>query len=307
VNTSFQTPRQALFNVSVTKKLWLNFSLTGSYTHTESLHQTVTRNINAPLARTFPIAPEYPFGNDRNIQEYQSRARNRVDRISASLNFPEWKLWKGSLYGAINYSYQMNRGNAVSGSGSPIDPYDFSQEWGPNTRDGFHAMYGYLSFPLPKRFYFNANWEIDSGVKFNIFTGRDTNGDGFYSERPAFARDPSKSGLVMTPYGLLDPNPGPGDVLIPRNLGRGPITREFDAGLSKSFGFHRDTKNKNQPRRWLNFRVSVNNIFNFNNKAAPIGNMTSPYFLQSISGQTYGGGPGNSEQRKLTLGTSYSF
>jgi hypothetical protein len=53
--------------------------------------------------------------------------------------------------------------------------------------------------------------------------------------------------------------------------------------------------------------VSVNNVFNFNNNAAPIGNMTSPYFLQSISGQTYGGGPGNSEQHKLTLGTSYSF
>jgi hypothetical protein len=308
ISGDLQTPVQAIFNASATKKIWLGLSITGSYTHVEALRQTVTRNVNAPLAGTFPNAPVYPFGINRNIQEYQSRARNRIDRINVSAQFPEWKMWKGTMYLGVNYSFQWSRGNVVSGSGTPFDPYDFSQEWGPNIRDGFHAIYGWMSIPLPKKFYFNTNWEFDSGVRFNIYTGRDTNGDGFYLERPSFASDPSKPGVVTTPYGLLDPNPGPNDLLVPRNLGRGPITSEFDAGLSRSFGFNKDKNDKaHKPRQYLSFRINANNVFNFNNKAAPVGNMTSPYFLQSISGQTYGGGPGNSEQRRLTFGTSFSF
>jgi len=308
VSDTFRTPMQAIFNASVTKKIWLGLSITGSYTHYEALRQTVTRNINAPLAGTFPLAPVYPFGSNKNIQEYQSRARNRVDRINVSAQFPEWKVGKGTVYIGVSYSYQMTRGNAVSGSGSPFDAYDFSQEWGPNTRDRFHAVYGWMSLPLPKKFYLNANWEFDSGVLFNIYTGRDTNGDGFYAERPAFALDASKPGVIDTPYGLLDPNPAAGDRLIPRNLGRGPVTSEFDMGLSRSFGFNKDKNDKaHKPRQYLSFRINVNNVFNFNNKAAPVGNMTSPYFLQSISGQTYGGGPGTSEQRKITFGSSFSF
>jgi hypothetical protein len=308
VSDGFRIPVQAVFNLSVTKKIWLGLSITGSYTHYEALRQTVTRNINAPLAGTFPFTPVYPFGSNRNIQEFQSGAHNRLDRISINAQFPEWKVGKGTVYIGVNYSYQLTRGNAVSGSGSPFDPYDFSQEWGPNTRDGFHAVYGWMSLPLPKKFYLNANWEFDSGVRFNIYTGRDTNGDGFYAERPAFAVDASKPGVIYTSYGLLDPNPAPGDRLIPRNLGRGPVTSEFDMGLSRSFGFNKDKNDKeHKPRQYLSFRVNVNNIFNFNNKAAPVGNMTSPYFLQSISGQTYGGGPGTSEQRKITFGTSFSF
>ena len=35
----------------------------------------------------------------------------------------------------------------------------------------------------------------NSGTPFNITTGRDTNGDTFFSERPAFATDLTKPGV----------------------------------------------------------------------------------------------------------------
>ena len=125
----------------------------------------------------------------------------------------------------------------MSGSGAPFDPYDFSQEMAPGTADGMHSINGYSSYQLPQGFSVGGSYTFRTGGRFNIFTGRDTNGDGFFSERPAFATDLSKPGLIQTKYGILDPNPAPGAILIPRNLGRGSKYFSVDANVSKTFGF----------------------------------------------------------------------
>ena len=125
---------------------------------------------------------------------------------------------------------------------------------------------------------------IRSGTRFNITTGRDSNGDGIYSERPAFAADPNKAGVVKTKYGLLDPNPTLGDNIIPRNLGRGPGNFNFDIFLTKSFLFNREQNNKTTSKHGLSLTMYINNVFNIVNKGNPIGNMSSPRFVRIISG-----------------------
>ena len=125
-------------------------------------------------------------------------------------------------------------------------------------------------------------FNVTSGSRFNIITGKDTNGDGFFNERPAFATDLTKPNLVTTKYGVLDPNPTSNSNIIPRNLGKGPMNVSFDANLSKSIGFMKDAKSK-KPKYSLNFSIYVNNIFNIVNKGNPIGNISSPYFLRTLS------------------------
>ncbi len=284
ISGDVETPIQSQLTVNVTKPMPKKFSLVLSYSTTRISRQSFTQNINAPLAGTFdPANPSQavrPFGNVGNIYETRSTGRSHLDRYSVALSFPQSQ----KLFGNLRYSYSKAKSDIVSGSGSPFDAYDFKREFAPSPYDGVHSAGGYFFYSLPHKISLGGDFTVNSGTRFNITTGRDTNGDGFYTERPAFASDLSKPGLVRTPYGTLDPNPAPGDELIPRNLGRGKAYAIFNSSISKTFGFNEDVKNKKLPRQTLNFSLRANNVFNIINKGNPVGNMTSPNFLRSLTG-----------------------
>ncbi len=285
----FETPYQSLLNITVSKQMPKKFSITFTFSDGKVFRQSITRNINAPLAGTFdpmdPPAAVRPFGNVGNMFETSSIASSRTTRYSVSLGFPQSQ----KLFANLRYSYGTSSDNAVGSSGSPYDPYDFSSEFGPTSFDGVHNAGGFFFLNLPHRINIGGDMSISSGRRFNITTGRDTNGDGAYMERPAFAADLNKPGLVTTPYGVLDPNPGPGDRIIPRNLARGPASFMFNSSISKSFAFNQAADKKTPPKQTLNFSLRVNNVFNIINKGTPVGNMTSPNFLQYLSGFSDGG------------------
>jgi hypothetical protein len=305
IDDALQTPRQALINININKRLWHELGLNFSYSRSSGFRQTLTRNINAPLAT--PGIPIYPFGNARNTYETRSEGNARTDRISISLNMPQWKIKGKPTYISVFYNYAKIRNNIVTGSSSPLDPYDFSSEWGPAVNDGVHYLQGFFNLSLPYLVFLRGDFYMRTGSRFNIITGRDTNRDGLYNERPAFATDQTKAGLIQSKYGLLDPNPGPLDILIPRNFGVGPGGADFNLYLSKTFGFNKDKANKNAPRQRLNFGVSINNALNINNKGNPIGNMSSPNFLRTVSSSTFDGDFRPSSPRRFNLSTSFSF
>ena len=186
--------------------------------------------IRSTRKRAFVPSPEAG-----NIYGIFSNGKSKKTRLSAQLQFPN----ADKLYAYFSYSFVKSKNNVVSGSGAPFDPYDFSQEFAPGTADGMHSLDGYSSYQLPYGFSVGGSYTFHTGGRFNIFTGRDTNGDGFFNERPAFATDLSKPGLIQTKYGILDPNPAPGAILIPRNLGRGSKYFSVDANISKTFRFRR--------------------------------------------------------------------
>lgn len=310
IDDELRAPFYNMFNVNVAKNLWKGMSVNVSYTRTHNSRSILTRNINAPLAAApgSTAPPVYPSGNSRNIYETRSEGRSKSDRFSVSVNMPPViKLFGKPGNIGLWYSYTKIRSNVVAGSGSPLDPYDFSREWAPTPSDGIHAISGYFQFSLPKMFSFRGDYNVRTGTRFNIITGRDTNRDGIYTERPAFAANPNKPGVIQTPYGLLDPNPAPGDNLISRNLARGPGGAEFNVYLSKAFGFNKDKANKDQPRQRLNFNISINNIFNKNNKGNPVSNMSSPNFLRTVTSSNFDGDFRLSSPRRMSLGTSFSF
>jgi hypothetical protein len=289
IAAAFETPYQSLLNITAAKKMPKGYTLNFTFSRGATFRQSFTQNINAPLAGTFnlsnPSNAVRPLGNVGNVYETQSAGKTKTDRFSINLSFPQSE----KLYANIRYAFIKSKGNIVSGSGSPFDPYDFSQEYAPTPFDGVHSLSSYFYYSLPYKISLGGDFYLSSGTRFNIYTGRDTNGDGFFSERPAFAPDLSKPGLIRTEYGVLDPNPSPTDKLIPRNLGRGSKSITFNSSISKTFGFNEDKKNKKPPRQSLNFYLRVNNVFNIINKGNPIGNMSSPNFLRTLSGFTDGG------------------
>ena len=175
----------------------------------------------------------------------------------------------------------------------------------------------------------------NSGGPFNITTGRDTNGDNSYSERPAFATDLSKPGVILTPLGAFDPNPVPGQRIIPRNFGQGPGFLSVNVGVGKTIKFGRAIPPKSPPASasgnvvtaansgkppakqpiqrpyQLALNIYANNFLNHANKGTPIGNIASPYFLKTTgTSGTFFFGPGGSGQggnRQVTLRVRLSF
>src|SRR5207237_1652559 len=78
---------------------------------------------------------------------------------------------------------------------------------------------------------------LQSGAPFDITTGSDLFGTTLFNSRPGIATDPNKPGVIMTRYGLLDPNPTPGEPLLPRNSGRGPAQYTFNLRVAMPIAF----------------------------------------------------------------------
>jgi hypothetical protein len=53
------------------------------------------------------------------------------------------------------------------------------------------------------------------GQPSDVNLGRDLNGDTIFIDRPAFARDLSAPGVLLTEWGAFKYEPGPGSAIIP--------------------------------------------------------------------------------------------
>jgi hypothetical protein len=323
----------------------LQFQIT--YAHSETLRSLRSFNINAPLGGTFdptiPTSGVRPFGlSAGNIYDYKSNGRSRYDSLSVGAN---GKIAKKVDFW-MNYSLNYSRGNDWGTTGSPFDAYDYTHEWARANFDTRHWFSGGASYQTKSGFSVNTFILANSGPPFNITTGRDTNGDTAFSERPSFATDPNKPGVVMTPYGALDPNPTPDEKIIPRNFAQGPTFLSVNVGASKTFKFGRaippkagaaaatgttstiaaappagsnsggsqkpTPKPQVQRPYSLVLSVYVSNAFNHTNRAAPIGNMTSPFFLKSTSTSSFfifgpGGTSSSGGNRQIVLRVRLSF
>ncbi len=304
----FNPPYSFNSNISISKKLSANWGIHHSISLTKGFRSQVSRNINAPLAGTFdPLNPQnaiYPFDNLGSISQISSRGRSESISFMTNLSTPPVKIFKNQLNFVFTHRFTKSRSNAVSGSGLPFDPYDFSQEFASSSNDGTHFITTGFQQKLLFDIFMNLNVSILSGYRFNITTGRDTNGDGVYAERPAFASDPNKAGVVKTKYGYLDPNPTISDVIIPRNIGRGPSNVASFLSFGKAIQFNKDPKT-NRGKQILAFNAFVNNFFNINNKGMPIGNMSSPRFADILTGDSFNSSGGN--PRSIRFETSFRF
>jgi hypothetical protein len=141
--------------------------------------------------------------------------------------------------------------------------------------------------------------------------------------------------LIQTKYGLLDPNPAPGEKILPRNYGRGPGQFTVNLRVSKTFGFGPEKarasgmtpanmgggpghdhgpmggvfSSPTTDRRYnLTISMSGRNLLNHTNPGPIIGDITSPLFGQANSmAGGFGAFSENANNRRLELQMRFSF
>jgi hypothetical protein len=215
--------------LSVERQLPYNTTFSLSYIGARTLHVLRSRNINAPV----PGTGVRPFGNVGNIFQYESSGRFNQSQLI--VNFNNRFSRKMSLFG--NYVLNYANGDTDGVNTFPANQYDLSTEYGRSAIDVRHRFSLGGSINAPWKIRLSPFIIANSGRPFNITTGRDTNGDTLFTERPAVAADLAKPDTVITRFGAFDPNPLPGQAIIPRNFGTGPGFFNVNLRVSRTFGF----------------------------------------------------------------------
>jgi hypothetical protein len=335
-----QAPYTMQFAASLERQLWKNATGALTYINSRGVHQLVTINANAPLPGTYdptdPASAVYPYDGVGNVYQYFTEGIFKQNQLMANIN---WRAGsRFSLFGNYTLSYANSD---VNNGGFPTNSYDIEQDYGPAAYNARHrAMIG-GSFSLPYGFRFSPFVFVNAGQRYNITSGQDTNGDSIYNDRPYLCSTPGANGCVATALG--DFAPGSGTALVPINSGVAPPVFTFNMRFGKTFGLgpkleksgatasggsgggppHQHGGGGNpfgmsgggrggfggdsSGRKYsLTFNVMVHNLFNNLNEAAPVANLSSPYFGQTISlaGGPFGNGAYN---RRLDLQVMFSF
>lgn len=338
VDSSLRAPYTMQAAIGIERQLPFNTTIASTITNSRSRHLLLTRNINAPLPGTYTGAPNSgvrPYGN-QNIYNYES---------SGVLNQTQWFTNVNSRINArisifSFYVLGYAKSNTDGVTTFPASQYDMRTEYGRSSLDVRHRFVFGGSFSGPFALRLSPFITAHSGAPFNITIGRDLYGQTVYTERPAFATDFSKPGVVSTPFGNFDPNPEPGEEIIPRNYGEGPANVAVNLRMSRTWGFGAIQGGRSdfsgahggggrgamrmgggpghgmhgvfsdaltEHRYNLTFSVSARNLLNTLNPGTPIGNLTSPFFGQS---NTIAGGWGPvalANNRRVELQLRFSF
>jgi len=337
VSSSLEAPYVIQSAVGIERQIPGNTTVSVNYTYSHGDHLLLSRDINAPL----PGTGVDPFPKYGPIYEMESGGLYNQGQLIVNINSrvnPRISLFGFYVYGFVHSN--------TDGVGTfPANQYNFSGEYGPAATDVRHraTIGGTIGTRWGLRF--SPLITAQTGAPFNITTGEDLYGTTVLTARPAFANDPGKPGLIATSYGLLDPNPTLGEILLPRNYGRGPGLFSVDLRLARTWGLGRrressranasgggaaapaagpagrgsvggfegasnpsGDRGSSGQRFSLTASVSARNLLNHLNPGPIVGNINSPLFGQSnqIAGG-FGAFSGNANNRRLEFQIRLGF
>ncbi len=323
---------------TVERQLPANTTLAVTYSNSHGLHQLRSEDINAPLPGTYnpnsPGSGVFPLGISNPLFLMTSSGLYNQNQVMFNVNTRVNR--NISLYGFYVYNRAMSNTDGLSTF--PANPYNFAGEYGPASTDIHHRENMGGSITTKWHIRLNPYLNIQSGAPFDITTGSDLYGTTLFNGRPAFAASPNQPGAIETAYGLLDPNPTPGEKQLPRNYGRGPGQVNLNLRVGKTWGFGRErgqarpaatpsnggvtpgpppnngggitggVSSTSHPYN-LTLTASFRNLTNHTNPGPIIGNITSPLF--GFANQAAGsGGSGISESannRRLEIQIRFAF
>ena len=312
-----------------------------TYTNSHGLHLFRSEDINAPLPGTYNpgVANSglFPLGHAGPVELMESSGIYNQNQVIANVNA---KLNAGlSLFGF--YVYNRAKSNTDGIGTFPANPYNFAGEYGPAATDVHHRFTVGGSINLKWAVRISPFVVAQTGAPFDITAGNDLFGTTLFNGRPGVASDPSKPGLIQTAYGLLDPNPAPGERLLARNYGRGPGQFNVNLRIAKTIGLGKERGGPAEQRNVaptgqgaavaaasgrglggligsastshrfnLSIGLSVRNLINHTNPGPIVGNITSPYF--GFSNQIAGGQNGEgfyetANNRRLESQIKFTF
>jgi hypothetical protein len=297
VDSDLRSPLTMQFGASVERKLPSNTTISVSFIHSRTFKMLRSRNIN------FPVNGIRPDPTTGNVLQYESTGR--IVQNQVVINFRGQVSEKISFFG--NYSMGFAKSDTEGPGSLPADSNDLRSEYGSSGLDIRHRFTAGGSVRGPFGFELAPFVTYRSGVPFNITTGKDGNGDTLFNDRPSLAM-PGEAGAVVTPFGSFDPTPEPGDIVIPRNFGRGPeflqanlqIAKTFSIGAKKAASKDDDEGGKYN----LGLSAQIRNLFNRNNLGTPVGNLSSSFFGNSLSTSSGSSAVGN---RRIRFELTFSF
>jgi hypothetical protein len=259
-------------------------SLFGSigYTWRRGSHLLRTRNVGVSTEAGIAVP------NALNLQ-FESTGRSTAHEVNANVSGNIGP--RVTVFGSYGFTRAMQDTDDLYSI--PADSANLAAEWGlalvPTHRVSFGG-----SISLPNNYGIHPFVYWMSALPFNITSGNDTNLDSVFTDRPSLAQ-PGQAGAVTTPFGLFNPNPQPGEPVIPRNVGIGPTNFTFDVTVSKAF---LTSKSLNPSSHRTTVLLSISNLLNRTNYAPYNGVLTSPFF-----------GTANRalNKRRLTLSARYDF
>lgn len=303
VDSNLRAPSILQTAITVERTLPHGTAVAVTYTRTQGVHSLRSLDINAPL----PGSGVYPLGNPNPVFLMTSSGVYHQNQLTWNVTSKVNKTL--SLTG----SYTLNRARSnTDGLGTfPANPYNYSGEYGPAATDVRHQVS--VSGTI------NTKWSIrlsplvsaQSGPPFDITTGSDLYGTTLFNGRPGIAADPAKAGLIATSYGLLDPNPTPGQTLLGRNYGRGPGQVLVNLRVAKIIAFGPELAGGGGAHRYnATISMSMRNLINHTNPGPIIGNLTSPLFgrANQTAGAVNGEGfSENANNRRLEMQVRVTF
>jgi hypothetical protein len=263
----------------------------------------------------------FPLGFAAPVLQMVSDGLYNQNQVIANVNSrPNEAL---SFFGTYTFNRVLSNTDGVTTV--PANPYNFAGEYGPAITDIRNSVVMGGSYERWK-FRIAPMLTVRSGPPFDITTGSDIYGDTLFNARPGIATDPNKPGLIRTAYGLLDPNPAPGEPTLSRNYGRGPgyillnlrLTRLIEFGgrggkSASAVGSGGQKSGTSEENRYtISLSASLRNVLNHDNPGPIEGNITSPLFGRA--NQSYGatglGGTGfleSANNRRLELQAKFIF
>lgn len=308
VSSSLRAPYVLQSALTLERQLSASTAFAVTYTNSHGVHLYRSEDINAPLPGTFnpnvPGSGTFPIGHAGPVFLMESSGIYNQNQIVANINT---RLKQGvSLFGFYVLNRAMSNTDGIDTV--PANPYNLAGEYGPAATDVRHRVTFGGSISMKWNVRISPFVVVQSGAPFDVTAGSDLYGTTLFNGRPGIATDPSKPGLIQTQYGLLDPNPSPGEPILGRNYGRGPSLIRVNLRVAKAVGFGSVTGGAAEQRpsagatgatavqasgRGLGgiigapktvhrynmiFSLSVQNLLNHNNPGPIIGDITSPLF-----------------------------
>jgi hypothetical protein len=272
-SADLRMPSSLVTTVSYERQLSEGLFGVAEYLYSKGTDLLRLRNITAPLPGvSAPVAAP--------VLQFESTGRSLQHQLMLGLRESIADL---TLY--ANYTFGRKYSDTDGPYTLPANSHDLSTEYGWAADDERHHFVAGGTVEIPGDFVISPSIVISSGRPFNITTGLDNNNDTVFADRPAFAK-PGDAGAIATRFGWLNPNPLPGDTIMPRNFGREPSQVTVDVTVSRTIA------------KGLVVAVDVQNLPNRSRLLGTNGVVTSPGF--GMPNQALNG-------RRLELTISYGF
>jgi hypothetical protein len=311
-----------------------------NYLHSQGTHQLATQNLGYNFANPAASTASYQYFSEGVFTQNQLILTGRVQTSK-----------RISLFGY--YTLNSANGDTSGAGSFLSTPGNLAADFGRTGFDTRSRILLAGSISLPKFIQVSPFMIGQSGTPYNITTGSDNNNDTIFNDRALLTTAAANGSTIKSIAGcgtFAQPGTaGAGTATVPINYCTGPALFTLNIRATKTFGFGGSTaapaaqpgagqQQPGQPHQHgggggrgsgggmfggggsstgkrynLTVGFQVQNLFNNEDLATPIGTLSSPNFGQST--QLVGGGGGgfggayttNSALRRFTLQTSFSF